>query len=73
MFHVSNTFFPFLIQPLGSNVAVGLFTYMYSRKESQLVFVAAIHLGSLISDVISLCLHGSDWSGAGHEVAFGMR
>mmetsp|Transcript_23340 Transcript_23340/g.56593 ORF Transcript_23340/g.56593 Transcript_23340/m.56593 type:complete len:146 (+) Transcript_23340:74-511(+) len=58
--------------PLGSNVAVGLFTYMYCRKSGQLIFVAAIHSGSFVSDIISLCLHGSDWSGAGHEVAFGM-
>eukprot|EP00466_Bigelowiella_natans_P010993 jgi/Bigna1/81520/fgenesh1_pg.81_\ len=58
--------------PLGANVAIALFTYMYTRNSEEVVVVGGIHGGSIIADIIMLCLHGSDWSSAGHEVAFGM-
>uniref|UniRef100_A0A6U2Y5X0 Uncharacterized protein n=1 Tax=Lotharella globosa TaxID=91324 RepID=A0A6U2Y5X0_9EUKA len=59
--------------PSGANVAVGMFAYLNSRKDARdLLISAAIHIGSILADIIMLCLHGSEWSSAGHEVAFGM-
>eukprot|EP00471_Norrisiella_sphaerica_P002055 CAMPEP_0184484806 /NCGR_PEP_ID=MMETSP0113_2-20130426/6483_1 /TAXON_ID=91329 /ORGANISM="Norrisiella sphaerica, Strain BC52" /LENGTH=103 /DNA_ID=CAMNT_0026865955 /DNA_START=284 /DNA_END=595 /DNA_ORIENTATION=- len=45
---------------------------MYARNHEEILVVGGVHLGSIVADITMLCLHGSDWSGAGHEVAFGM-
>ncbi|GAB5367244.1 hypothetical protein AAMO2058_001213300 [Amorphochlora amoebiformis] len=60
--------------PSGTNVAIGMFTYLNCRKEDDqdMMVTAGIHAGSVLADIIILCLHGGEWSSAGHEVAFGM-